>query len=84
MLNALYIIIKFITHLHLIQILRLIGVPNRYSAVASIEMLATAFLVSSDVEINPQFYWGKTKSFSDEKNGELYASRELHGIIKTV
>jgi hypothetical protein len=24
-------------------------------------------LVSSDVEINPQFYWGKPKSFSDEK-----------------
>jgi hypothetical protein len=41
-------------------------------------------LVSSDVGINPQFYWGKPKSFSDEKNGELYASRELHGIIKTV
>ena len=41
-------------------------------------------MVSSDVEINPQFYWGKPKSFSDEKNGELYASRELHGIIKTV
>ena len=39
-------------------------------------------LVSSDVEINPQFYWGKEKSFSDEKNGELYASRELHGIKK--
>ena len=40
--------------------------------------------MSSDVEINPQFYWGKPKSFSDEKNGELHASRELHGIIKTV
>jgi len=24
-------------------------------------------LASSDVEINPQFYWGKKKSFSDEK-----------------
>ena len=24
-------------------------------------------LVSSDVEINPQFYWGKIKSFSNEK-----------------
>ena len=45
---------------------------------------AVFLLVSSDVEINPQFYWGKPKSFSDEKNGELYASRELHGIIKTV
>ena len=48
------------------------------------EKVGILFLVSSDVEINPQFYWGKTKSFSDEKNGELYASRELHGIIKTV
>ena len=47
MLNASYTIIKFITHLHLIQILRLIGVPNRYSAVASIEMLATAFSVEN-------------------------------------
>ena len=48
------------------------------------ELGGSFILVSSDVEINPQFYWGKTKSFSDEKNGELYASRELHGIIKTV
>ncbi len=36
------------------------------------------------VEINPQFYWGKRKSFSDERTGELYASRELCGIIKAV
>ena len=41
-------------------------------------------LVSLDVEINPQFYWGKIKSLSNERNGELYASRELHGIIKAV
>ena len=41
-------------------------------------------LASSDVEINPRFYRGKRKSFSDEKNGELDASRKLHGIIKAV
>lgn len=33
-------------------------------------------LVSSDVEINPRFYRGKRKSFSDDKNGELKASRK--------
>ena len=41
-------------------------------------------MASSDVEINPRFYRGKRKSFSDEKNGELDASQKLHGIIKAV
>lgn len=43
-----------------------------------------AFLASSDVEINPRFYRGKRKSFSEDKNGELEASRKLHGIMKAV
>ncbi len=42
------------------------------------------FLASLDVEINPRFYRGKIKSFSNEKTGELDASREVRGIIRMV
>ena len=31
-------------------------------------------LASSDVEINPQLYWGKKNEQSDNKKGELEAS----------
>ena len=42
-----------------------------------------SLLASLGVE-KTRYYRGKRKSFSEEKNGELEASRKLHGIKKAV